>query len=149
MVSIAFLASLLSCCHWKTQSEASCKSNDDIVGKTTMLASALKERVPHQFLIIAHKGYSSAHQENSLNAFEAAIDAGADVIEADVRESADGTPSTLSRRRRASEVLEVAFALRRSCVGMWVWRCARPLSCWVSRVRSRRSRRGDLTGGRG
>lgn len=55
-----------------------------------MLASELKERVPHRFLIIAHKGYSSAYQENSINAFKAAMDAGADVIEADVRESADG-----------------------------------------------------------
>jgi glycerophosphoryl diester phosphodiesterase len=91
MVPIALLVSLLSCCHWKAQSEAACKSNDDVVGKTTMLASELRERVLHQFLIIAHKGYSSAHQENSLNAFEAAMDAGADVIEADVRESADGT----------------------------------------------------------
>lgn len=91
MVPIALLVSLLSSCLWKAQGEAACKSNDDVVGKTTMLASELRERVLHQFLIIAHKGYSSAHQENSLNAFEAAMDAGADVIEADVRESADGT----------------------------------------------------------
>ena len=55
-----------------------------------MLAPDLRERVPDRFLIIAHKGNSSAHQENSINAFEAAMDAGADVIEADVRESADG-----------------------------------------------------------
>ena len=55
-----------------------------------MLVSELSERVPRRFLIIAHKGYSSGHQDNSIDAFEAAIEAGADVIEADVRESADG-----------------------------------------------------------
>ncbi|MDH3660753.1 MAG: glycerophosphodiester phosphodiesterase family protein [Alphaproteobacteria bacterium] len=55
-----------------------------------MLASDLSERVPGRFLIIAHKGYSSAYPENSVDAFEAAIAAGADLVEADLRESADG-----------------------------------------------------------
>ena len=70
-----------------------------------MLASDLRDRVPHRFLIIAHKGYSSAHQENSIDAFEAAIHAGADVIEADVRESADGA-IVLSHDSVADRTLE-------------------------------------------
>ena len=90
IVPITFLVPLLCCCHWKAQSEAACQSHDNIVGKTTMLASELRQRVPRRFLIIAHRGDSSAHQENSIEAFEAAIQAGADVIEADIRESADG-----------------------------------------------------------
>jgi glycerophosphoryl diester phosphodiesterase len=43
-------------------------------------------------LIIAHRGFSAAHRENSLAAFEAAIAAGADVVETDVRLSRDGLP---------------------------------------------------------
>jgi len=42
-------------------------------------------------LIIAHRGYSSRHPENSALAFEKAIDAGADFIETDLRFSLDGT----------------------------------------------------------
>jgi glycerophosphoryl diester phosphodiesterase len=41
-------------------------------------------------LIIAHRGFSTRHPENSLEAFEAAIAAGADVVETDVRLSRDG-----------------------------------------------------------
>jgi glycerophosphoryl diester phosphodiesterase len=43
------------------------------------------------FLVIAHRGYSDGHVENSREAFEAAIAAGADLIETDVRLSSDGT----------------------------------------------------------
>ncbi|MSP48752.1 MAG: hypothetical protein EXQ95_05425 [Alphaproteobacteria bacterium] len=43
-------------------------------------------------LVIAHRGFSAAHVENSLEAFEAAIAAGADAIETDVRLSRDGVP---------------------------------------------------------
>ncbi|HEY4134684.1 MAG TPA: glycerophosphodiester phosphodiesterase family protein [Alphaproteobacteria bacterium] len=43
------------------------------------------------FLVIAHRGYSNKHPENSREAFEAAIAAGADLIETDVRLSGDGT----------------------------------------------------------
>jgi glycerophosphoryl diester phosphodiesterase len=42
-------------------------------------------------LIIAHRGYSSRYPENSVLAFEKAIDAGADYIETDLRFSLDGT----------------------------------------------------------
>ncbi|MBV8446274.1 MAG: glycerophosphodiester phosphodiesterase [Candidatus Dormibacteraeota bacterium] len=41
-------------------------------------------------LVIAHRGASSTHPENTLAAFEAAIVAGADCVELDVRRTADG-----------------------------------------------------------
>lgn len=43
-------------------------------------------------LIIAHRGFSTVYPENSLEAFEAAIVAGADAVETDVRLSRDGVP---------------------------------------------------------
>lgn len=52
--------------------------------------------------IIAHRGYSQNYPENTLFAFEKAIEAGVDMIETDVRLSADNVPmifhdKTLSR----------------------------------------------------
>jgi glycerophosphoryl diester phosphodiesterase len=41
--------------------------------------------------IIAHRGDHSVEPENSLAAFEAAVNAGADMIEFDVRRLGDGT----------------------------------------------------------
>ena len=43
-------------------------------------------------LVVAHRGASADQPENTLEAFDAAIDAGADVIELDVRLSSDGVP---------------------------------------------------------
>ncbi|MEA2522606.1 MAG: glycerophosphoryl diester phosphodiesterase [Actinomycetota bacterium] len=43
-------------------------------------------------LIIGHRGASATHAENTLQAFEAAIEAGADGVEFDVRLTADGRP---------------------------------------------------------
>ena len=53
-------------------------------------------------LIIAHRGYSAKYPQNSLLAFEKAIQAGVDMIETDIRLSCDDVPfvfhdSTLSR----------------------------------------------------
>ena len=45
------------------------------------------DRLP---FLIAHRGYSSIAPENTLAAFEAAIEAGAEVLECDVQLSADG-----------------------------------------------------------
>jgi glycerophosphoryl diester phosphodiesterase len=45
--------------------------------------------------IVAHRGASARHPENTLVAFEAAIMAGADMIELDVRLTADGVPVVL------------------------------------------------------
>jgi glycerophosphoryl diester phosphodiesterase len=41
-------------------------------------------------LVVAHRGASLAFQENTLTAFDAAVKAGADMVELDVRLSADG-----------------------------------------------------------
>jgi glycerophosphoryl diester phosphodiesterase len=43
-------------------------------------------------LVVAHRGASATHPENSLAAFEAAIAAGADAVEFDVRLTTDGVP---------------------------------------------------------
>lgn len=42
--------------------------------------------------IVAHRGASSTHPENTLPSFEAAIQLGATIVELDVRVSADGVP---------------------------------------------------------
>jgi glycerophosphoryl diester phosphodiesterase len=42
--------------------------------------------------VVAHRGASSTHPENTLSAFEAAIDLGAPFLELDVRRSRDGVP---------------------------------------------------------
>lgn len=41
-------------------------------------------------LVIAHRGHSARHPENTLEAYRAAIAAGADLVETDARLSADG-----------------------------------------------------------
>ena len=41
--------------------------------------------------IVAHRGFSAAHRENSLAAWQAAVEAGADVVEVDIRMTRDGT----------------------------------------------------------
>jgi len=43
-------------------------------------------------VIVAHRGASATHPENTLVAFEAAVAAGADLIEFDVRLTSDGVP---------------------------------------------------------
>ncbi len=40
--------------------------------------------------VIAHRGFSAAYPENTHEAFERAVDAGADLVETDIRQSADG-----------------------------------------------------------
>lgn len=44
----------------------------------------------NRFLVVAHRGYSSQAPENTLAAFEKAIDVGADMIELDITLSEDG-----------------------------------------------------------
>lgn len=41
-------------------------------------------------IVVAHRGDPVTHRENTLDAFAAAVDAGADMIELDVRRTADG-----------------------------------------------------------
>lgn len=47
------------------------------------------------FLKIAHRGYSARYPENTLPAFKGAVDAGADMIELDIRLSRDGQIVTI------------------------------------------------------
>jgi glycerophosphoryl diester phosphodiesterase len=51
--------------------------------------------VRRRTLVIAHRGFSGAAPENTVPAFEAAIDAGADMIELDVRLAAGGRPAVV------------------------------------------------------
>jgi glycerophosphoryl diester phosphodiesterase len=47
---------------------------------------------PHTVLVDAHRGASVSHPENTVAAFRAALDAGVDSVEFDVRLSRDGKP---------------------------------------------------------
>lgn len=64
-------------------------------------------------IVVAHRGDPVAHRENTLEAFAAAVEAGADIVELDVRRTADGHAlvmhdRTLARvwgvRRRVSDL---------------------------------------------
>jgi glycerophosphoryl diester phosphodiesterase len=48
---------------------------------------AMKKKRP---LVIAHRGFSSRHPENTMEAIRAAIQVGADMVEVDVQETRDG-----------------------------------------------------------
>jgi len=86
--------------------------------------------------VIAHRGASAAHPENTLDAFRGAARLGADAVELDVRRTADGAAvvchnafiagvgaivehSEASLRRRAPWVPTLSEALA-ACAGMWV-----------------------------
>lgn len=43
-------------------------------------------------VVVAHRGASSTHPENTLESFGAALEAGAEIVELDVRLTADGVP---------------------------------------------------------
>jgi glycerophosphoryl diester phosphodiesterase len=50
-------------------------------------AKSKRQKLP---VIVAHRGASSAYPENTLPSFEGAIEAGADIVELDIRLTADG-----------------------------------------------------------
>ena len=54
------------------------------------LLSPVAQAQPRQIVAISHRGEHLHHPENTLPAFQAAIDAGADYFELDVRTTADG-----------------------------------------------------------
>jgi glycerophosphoryl diester phosphodiesterase len=54
------------------------------------LLTFLRTRANQPVLVIAHRGASAAAPENSLAAFRLAVEEGADFVELDVQESADG-----------------------------------------------------------
>lgn len=84
-------------------------------------------------LVIAHRGASASHPQNTLEAFHAAAEQGADWVELDVRRTADGTLAIhhdpdlpdgreifeLSRSELPSSVPDLADSLR-ACAGMGV-----------------------------
>ena len=57
-----------------------------------------KVRTDEPIVVVAHRGYSRWVPENSLSAFRKAIEAGADMIELDVQETADGAIVVLHDR---------------------------------------------------
>jgi glycerophosphoryl diester phosphodiesterase len=67
-----------------------------VVGKTELaafllfLACACSALAQVRIAVIAHRGEHLHHPENTLPAYQAAIDAGADFIEVDVRTTSDG-----------------------------------------------------------
>jgi glycerophosphoryl diester phosphodiesterase len=76
--------------------------------------------------IIAHRGCSEHYPENSVIAFEKAIEAGVDMIETDVRLSRDDVPiifhdANLSRISNRSDLTEsqLCHELRKLDIGSW------------------------------
>src|SRR5439155_21593183 len=60
---------------------------------TSMVPSEISRQTSPS--VVAHRGASLAYPENTVEAFEGAIAAGADVVELDVRLTADGVPVIL------------------------------------------------------
>jgi glycerophosphoryl diester phosphodiesterase len=74
-------------------------------------------------LVIAHRGVSSELPENTLLAFERAIEVGADYVELDVHADADGrlvVTHEPPRARREYPTLEAALDLMRGRIGVMV-----------------------------
>jgi glycerophosphoryl diester phosphodiesterase len=74
-------------------------------------------------LVIAHRGVSSELPENTLAAFERAIEVGADYVELDVHADADGrlvVTHEPPRARREYPTLEAALDLMRGRIGVMV-----------------------------
>ena len=61
------------------------------------VSGRLAARVP--IVVVAHRGYSRRAPENTLSAFKAAIDVGADFAELDVQETSDGVDRRAPRPR--------------------------------------------------
>jgi glycerophosphoryl diester phosphodiesterase len=80
------------------------------------LSAARRLNIDETIVVVAHRGYSRQAPENSLSAFRKAIEVGADVIELDVQETADGVVVVLHDRdlmRLAGDsrpIAELSFA---------------------------------------
>jgi len=96
------------------------------------MIQALIDRAADAPLVVAHRGKSDSHPENTLPAFTAALEAGAAVIEFDVRQSADGEwvclhDATLDRTTDAEDAwgagaridAQSAESLRELDAGSW------------------------------
>jgi glycerophosphoryl diester phosphodiesterase len=80
---------------------------------------------PRHIVVIAHRGEHLSHPENTIAAFQAAVDAGADFFELDVRTTADGKfvlmhDSTVDRMTNGKgEIAAMTFdAIRKLEVGV-------------------------------
>ena len=51
--------------------------------------------IPGKIVITAHRGFSGQHPENTIEAFLAAVNLGADILEFDIRGTKDGVPIVL------------------------------------------------------
>jgi len=69
-------------------------------------ARAWRKRSPGRILVIAHRGFSASYTENSIRGFEAAIKAGADLIETDIRLSRDGVLVCIHDKEVEDEFVE-------------------------------------------
>jgi glycerophosphoryl diester phosphodiesterase len=81
---------------------------------------------PDARIVIAHRGAPAEAPENTLLAFEAAVRAGADALELDVRLTADGAPVVIhdATSRRTPGALTPTAGARR---GFRPWaRCSGP-----------------------
>jgi glycerophosphoryl diester phosphodiesterase len=61
-----------------------------VLGGAQRLTPAELPALKHSFVVIAHRGEHQRHLENTLEAIDGAIEAGADFVELDVRRSRDG-----------------------------------------------------------
>src|SRR6478735_6344991 len=61
-----------------------------VYSQKSLSVSAMIPQSARGVLVVAHRGVWNVAPENSLSAIEAAIHAGADIVEIDVRRSADG-----------------------------------------------------------
>ena len=79
-------------------------------------AAVLAFAQPRNVVVISHRGEHLSHPENTLVAYQAAIDLGADCFEVDVQTTADGKlviihDSTVDRRTNSTgKVAEMTFA---------------------------------------
>jgi glycerophosphoryl diester phosphodiesterase len=63
--------------------------------RATPLAELLAARCRERPLVVGHRGAAATHPENTLVSFAAALDAGAELVELDYRETRDGVPVCL------------------------------------------------------
>ncbi|MEC8141359.1 MAG: glycerophosphodiester phosphodiesterase family protein [Bacteroidota bacterium] len=76
------------------------KVNQKEVHEETHVASILQSPLDNRdgFWVIAHRGVSGSYPENTLSAFQAAIDIRAEMVELDISTSKDGIPVTVHDR---------------------------------------------------
>ena len=69
----------------------------------------LNDVMKNRFTVSAHRGYSYKYPENTLLAFQEAIELGVDMLELDLHLSADGVLST-EHERGVHHVHQLLFA---------------------------------------